>query len=640
MREKAEKDYMIWTEKARNNLKYTPALAQLVKDIIENGHTFSREKWESIYKNKDIPWRNNKILQEIMVSTKGFPDDMCEKILSCAFHKSVYKAALAREDLSTKNVNIALAGISERALTNAIMEGELSSLAINQIATKIINRLTYDNEFIPKKHEIKVLEQTTNNVAVKNYLSELEFGEADERIISAFVNNTNLDEETRDFAFDLGCDPSLINSPYTSHMKEINIDGALESYFISSTTTASFLVNSIEQHLIDEDTEFDILRAFTEHKTPSKTFKKDAVLSALFAFTQNRNVAEIGLQEFPSFAEEVIFFNKNIKYNIVKPYMKDELVKFMNKPLTTGVRIRNFEIARLGLAKKMENEWKDVKFDSDIYEQVKTTYLATMNSSKYLAIIPFITSKNMPEKILNDIIKTPCYIILGTSQRPHFNVCKAIAMQSLALKQTGLPLDMSNINVSTYLSKISEIFFNHYVLKKELSDLTKKLVSSPEFLENGEKYINTFENTLKQLKDTTFVKNNGFQDENIDIVIDNFEYIINELNQELSLQRTLQKSPSVCNREEIEIAKNHCLLTANLNYDKDPLSYIMNFEDKKNLYIALCQREQELDIEEGKLRPTSLIEEVFEGGTTVFSKPTTPVLHSSVGIKVDEIYEI
>ena len=63
IREAAEHEFLKVTQEARENMKYNPASAKLMIDIIENGETFSREKWLSIYKNKDVPWRADKNLQ-------------------------------------------------------------------------------------------------------------------------------------------------------------------------------------------------------------------------------------------------------------------------------------------------------------------------------------------------------------------------------------------------------------------------------------------------------------------------------------------------------------------------------------------------------------------------------------------------
>lgn len=73
--ENAKKEFMKHTEDARKETKYNPMHAEVIKNIIENGESFTREKWDSIYKSKETPWRADKLMQEVMVRTKGFPND-------------------------------------------------------------------------------------------------------------------------------------------------------------------------------------------------------------------------------------------------------------------------------------------------------------------------------------------------------------------------------------------------------------------------------------------------------------------------------------------------------------------------------------------------------------------------------------
>ena len=49
---KKKKEFMKFTEKERDELKYNPQHAAVIRDILENGESFTREKWDSIYKSK------------------------------------------------------------------------------------------------------------------------------------------------------------------------------------------------------------------------------------------------------------------------------------------------------------------------------------------------------------------------------------------------------------------------------------------------------------------------------------------------------------------------------------------------------------------------------------------------------------
>jgi hypothetical protein len=591
----AEKEYMLLTEDSRKKLKYSPALARVIQDIIENGSTFTYEKWKNIYNNKEVTWRNNRILQEVMVRTKGLPDNMCQKILSSAFHKNVYKAVVGRDDLSEKNIEIALEGISNLTLNETIKQKGVSLPIINYIATRTINNLINDENYILKPYEISALEQTSDNSLIENYLYKCEFEDIAEIIIQSLINNPNLRDDVRETAFNIGWKPSIpINIALTKDMERVLVHDTLPCYFDRSISHRT-LVNVIHQNLIDEKAEIKIIDAFAKKRRSPRSFRKDKILTELFTSTKNSTTINHGLNQFPSYADKVLFHNNHIRY--------DEISSVIDKALQDYIKNGS---GKSDITQKIETLWNDIKFDDNIYNKVKKSYLSSNKVENLTTLLPFIAAKKTPVKFLRSIIN-------GKTTQPHnsnevgvlFNACKIIAMQNLAIRKAKLPFNMSKANISILLRQIGTNFSNN---KPDLNYLNEHFVKSDEFIKHGEKYISIFQEILEKLKDNEYLKENNFDIKNINNNIAQIECITNELVNNLVIQRSLEKTPSDCDVHEVEKAKQYLLNNANLDIDKDPISYIINFEDNKTHYLALCKRENELK----GIKQLDIIDEVFE----------------------------
>lgn len=634
---KAERDYMSWTEEARTKTKYSLAEAQLIKDIIDNGETFSREKWESIYKNKEVPWRKNKILQEVMVRTKGFPNDLCEKILSCAFNKKIYKAALSRDDISTKNIDIVLSSMSERNLALAFKEGAFSTTVANRIATKLINKTIYDPTFTPNQYELLALSQTNiSDTIKKNFLPQFGFEELSPEILTAIVNNINLDDETRNIAFDLGCDPYSITAPYTKHMEEVVIDGMLYRCTEDlDNFAADFIKKAIMKNQISKDKELEIIKEIKkmedEKGASVMLYISNPILSQLFINTKHTDVLDTGLSVFPRFSDAIIS-NKNIVDDIPNCDINKTVCQLISS--TIAATAYDSSKVQKQFIEKIETSWKDKKFNDEVYSEVEK--FATKNNNvpnKMNLLLAFVCSSTIPDKTLKNIIDSePADAVYSYSSL----VTKIIATQNLSLREKKLPFMVGEVNISTYLNDIGKVV-NGFASLRNIKEYSYNLASQPQFLESGDKYIENIKEVAKIFNNTYFP---NYPPSYFKTLSETYQKVIEALEEELKIQSAINKDPSKCNREEIELAKSYCLSHANTDINNDPITFILNFEDKKSYYLALCQQEHELDIKEGKIDPTTLVEEIFDDSSSLIATVPTNSTSSPRISKTEEIFEI
>ena len=616
--ENAKKEFMKHTEEARKETKYNQKHAEVIRDIIENGASFTREKWDSIYKSKETPWRADKLMQEVMVRTKGFPDDLCEKILSCAFNKRIYKAALSRDDISLKNIEIALAGISERELTKALQAKELSSRVVNQIAKRAINRMTYDTERIPDKYEMYALEQMTDKNAANTYLSEIEFGEVAEKVLTIFANNPSL-EEVRDEAFNLGCNPEKITSPYTAYMEEIIVSGAMYSYFDSSSSYSAkqeakeLLIGVIEKRQISEDMEKRIIDEFVA-ESKSKYYGDNEVLAALLSNTRSKDIMAEGLKAFPSFAAELIFRNNRTPYEVVEAQVTDELVKMFKMPLNTKSKIKLFEDYKQGLQQKLDGIWKDVDLGKKFYDTI-TKPESSLTVGKADIIATIASASGTPNAYLNKILeyKLPSP---DAQQVDSISIFKLNALVNNKMQKYGLPSHMVGDHP---ISEFMRYFDNavRYGSKSTLDDLrgaTIRLASNVSFFENKDKYLEAFKEVRAEF--SHYQNQPCPAEKQVTERIENLlEAVTNEATKLSEVIAAINKKPEECNRNEVEIAKTLVLNSSTDVAKDDPVSFILGFEEAMNEYVKLSQREHQLDIEEGRIKPETSVEQILDDGT-------------------------
>lgn len=631
--ENAKKEFMKHTEDARKETKYNPMHAEVIKNIIENGESFTREKWDSIYKSKETPWRADKLMQEVMVRTKGFPDDLCEKILSCAFNKRIYKAALSREDISLKNIEIALAGISERELTKALQAKELSDRVVNQIAKRAINRLMYDPERIPDKYEMYALEQMTDKDAAQSYFSELEFGEVGEKILTIFANNHKL-EEVRDEAFNLGCNPEKITAPYTEYMENIIIEGAMYAYFDTSSSYSAkqdakeLIMNAIAKNQISESMEKKIIDEFVS-ESKSKYYGDNEILATLLSNTKSVAVMEEGLKSFPSFASELIFKNPHAPHSLVEAQLNDELVKMFKMSLNTKSKIKLFDTYKHGLQEKLDGPWRDVELSKKYYDTI-TKPDSGLNASKAEVIATIASTNGTPEVYLDKIL---AYSLPApdAQQVDSISVFKLNALMNKTLKKHDLPTYMVGDHpVSEFMRHLDTAV--KYGTKDNLDALrgaTIRLASNVSFFEHKDAYLEAFREVRAEFSKYQ-VPACPAQKQTTERIENLLEAVTNEAEKLSEIISAINKKPEECNRTEIEIAKNLVLNSSTDVARQDPVAFILGFEEAMNEYVKLSQREHQLDIEEGKIAPDATIEHVLsdeivmmENTKTTTSAPAT-----------------
>ena len=633
--ENAKKEFMKFTEKEREELKYNQQNAAVIRDILENGETFTKEKWESIYKSKETPWRADKLMQEVMVKTKGFPDELCEKILSCAFNKRIYKAALSRDDISLKNIEIALAGISERELTKSLQAKELSDLVVNQIAKRAINRMMYDADRVPDKYEMYALEQMTDKDAAKHYLDDIEFGEVGEKILTIFANNPKL-EEIRDDAFNLGCIPEKITEKYTPYMEEIIVSGALYSYFDSSSSyhtkqeSKDLLINVISKQQISEDMEKQIINEFVA-ESGRKYYGDNDILATLLTHTKSPDVMREGLMAFPSFASELIFKNPNTPASLVEKEMDKELLEMLKMSLNTKSKIKLFEEYKNGLNQKIDGPWKDVVFGDKVYDKITKVDNALI-TGKAEVIAEFASAKSTPDlyldKLLGYTLSTP-----DAQQVESVAIIKLNTLMNKKLREHDLPFHMmSGFSVSEFMRNVDNtVRYMSKTYADELRGATIRLASNVTFAKNKDEYMKAF----KEVRDdfSKYQTHPCPAEKQVTERVENvLDAIMNETEKVFEAIMAVNKAPEECNRKEVEIAK---MLIMNSSKDvakEDPLAYILGFEDAMNEYVKLAQREYQLDIEEGKVAGASTIEQVLDDGIVMMedstsSAPSTKTTH-------------
>lgn len=628
--ENAKKEFMKFTEKERDELKYNPQHAAVIRDILENGESFTREKWDSIYKSKQTPWRADKLMQEVMVKTKGFPDDLCEKILSCAFNKKIYKAALSRDDISLKNIEIALAGISERELTKALKERELSDRVVNQIAKRAINRMMYDIERVPDRYEIYALEQMTDKDAAKHFLDDIEFGEVGEKLLTIFANNPKL-EEVRDDAFNLGCIPEKITAKYTPYMEDIIVSGALYSYFDSDSSystkqeSKNLLIDVISKQQISEDMEKRIINEFVA-ESKSKHYGDNEILATLLSSTKSSDVMTEGLKAFPSFACELVLINPNTPAEVVDKEKDEELMKMLQMPLNTKSKIKLFDIYKEGLYHKIEGPWKDVVFSDKFYDAVvKPNPSLIVGKAEMIASIA--SAKSTPDKYLDQMLS---YTLSkpDVQQVESTAILKLNALMNKTARKYSLPSHtVSDFSMSEFMRYLDNaIRYNSKGNIDELRGATIKLASNVSFHENKDAYLKAFREVRKDFAE--YQTHPCPAEKQVVERIENLlEAVTKEAEKLTEIISAINKKPEECNREEVEIAKTLVLNSSKDVAREDPLSFVLGFEEAMNEFIKLSQREHELDIADGKIADGSTIEQVLDDDfamldETTVTKPT------------------
>ena len=225
----------------------------VIIDIILNGENYTEGKWQSLYSDKTIKWRSDKLLQEVMVSTKGFPDDLCKKILSAAFSKNIFKAALTRNDMSVENIEIALNSLSIKDLNYLCLNDELSQTVINRIARKAIGQLNYDIDTKLDDYEIIAIGKTDANFVVQDFISHHSFDGINEKVLIAIINNEKLSDDVRNQTFDIGCDLTYICN-YTKYIEDTIAQSYIDYADVYKGTSKERFVQSFCENISSVET--------------------------------------------------------------------------------------------------------------------------------------------------------------------------------------------------------------------------------------------------------------------------------------------------------------------------------------------------------------------------------------------------
>lgn len=534
----SQKDFYAFAQKSIKVFKYKPEIEKLVNNILENSSEFSAEKWKTIFSDKAIPWRGNQYLQELYIQTEGFPNELCEKILAYPSNSTIPIAALYRDDINHSVLTKAFDSITDtKKLAKAMEKGKISKTAINYIAKKTINKLRFTPTKPIEPFEQIALAQTTDEQLLKDFVTNKAFNGVKSDCFIVVSNNPNINDDIRNEAFLRFAELKQVSISLTDQMFDNFID---KIYYGEELSTVIQVINN---HLLNEDMEKKTLLEISESfSDSSKKYYNTEVLKNLLFHTHNLQTIQEGMRLFPNLAQQTLIQNAT---SIPEAIIKTESPNLVPKLFVSNP---DFALTMAPLIDRLNGSWNNITLADEFYKEAMTEYETSFHTMKSKLFSAIALCKGTPDAVINKMIEIDMPIKLITNgdmettrgliaTRLFAVLNQALNKQNLEfaplLKPCAPPPGQYHNIANMFDALYSYITYNYPRDYNVIDSIKYTLLQDPEFIKDGEKYLNAF----KSIKDNLIeLKSKAAKphEKIYDTVIERYDKFINIFEKEIT----------------------------------------------------------------------------------------------------------